>query len=118
MSVESLSTLNLGAASGKVVDQTDVECDLNQTQSSGSGQGHRPTSTQVCRVAPYSDLADGPDSSALIVPEAQRMQAIIALTAAEARRVQADAGTDHVRSDWYQQVLQEQNDLLRQGYRP
>ena len=53
MGVELSCALTLGAASDDVVEQTDVERNVNQTQSSGSGQGHRSTSTQVFRAAPY-----------------------------------------------------------------
>ena len=82
-----------------VVNQTDVERDVNQTQSSSSGQGHRPASTKVCRVVPYSDLADRPDIFTLIAQKARMMQAIIALTAAEEQRVQADARNFRVQFD-------------------
>ena len=75
MDVGLLSSLNLGAASDHVVDQTDVERDVNQTQSSGSGQGHRSTSTQMFRAAPYSHFANDPDSLALAAPAARSVQA-------------------------------------------
>ena len=39
--------LTLGAASDDVVEQTHVECNVNQKQGSGSAQGHRSASTQV-----------------------------------------------------------------------
>ena len=87
MSVELSSTLNLEAASDHVVDQTDVERDVNQTQSSGSGQGHRSTSTQMFRAAPYSHFANDPD--------------ILALAAPAARSVQANQGEGHMHFHWY-----------------
>ena len=53
MDVSLLSTLSLGVASGHGVDQTEVERDVNQTQSSGTEQGHRAALTQMHRAVPY-----------------------------------------------------------------
>ena len=47
MGVGSSRALTLGAARGDVVEQTHVECDVNQTLGSGSVQGHRSASIQV-----------------------------------------------------------------------
>ena len=47
MGVGSSRALTLGAARDDVVEQTHVECDVNQTPGSGSVQGHRSASTQV-----------------------------------------------------------------------
>ena len=50
-------------------------------------------------VEPYSDLADGPDIFTLTAQEARMMQGIIALTAAEKQKVQADARNFRVQFD-------------------
>ena len=47
MGIELSCALTLGAASDDVVEQTHVECSVNQTQGSSSAQGHRSASTQV-----------------------------------------------------------------------
>ena len=47
MGVGSSRALTLGAARDDVVEQTHVECDVNQTLGSGSVQGHRSASIQV-----------------------------------------------------------------------
>ena len=86
MCVELLPRLNLGAATDHVVNQTDVERDVNQTQSSGSGQEHRSTSTQMFRAVPYSHFANDPD--------------ILALAAPAARSVQANQGEGHMHFYW------------------
>ena len=75
MCVELLPRLNVGGATSHVVNQTDVERDVNQPQSSGSGQEHRSTSTQMYRAAPYSHFANDPDSLALAAPAARSVQA-------------------------------------------
>ena len=50
-------------------------------------------------VEPYSDMADGPGIFTLTAQESQMMQAIIALTAAEEQKVQADARNVRVQFD-------------------
>ena len=75
MCVELSSRWNVGNATGHVVNETDVERNLNQPQTRGSGQEHRSTSTQMCRAAPYPHFANDPDSLAMAAPTPRNVQA-------------------------------------------